>query len=155
MPEVGTVTEQLDLTGGLIRTAALVHDVLAAASAEHGLTPQQSQLMCVVGDAPSSMVHLGAQLRIGKSSMTGLVHRAEQAGLVQRAPAPHDGRSTLITLTHEGRDANAAYRATVGARIAQIVSSLAPAERTVLEAALSKIVLSNHAPDTWPADEES
>lgn len=150
MNEDGLGVRSLDLTAGLIRSAALVQDILASASAEHGLTPQQSQLMCVVGDEPSTMVRLGGLLRIGKSSTTGLVHRAEQAGLVRRAPDPDDGRSTLITLTAEGKRANTAFRATVSERIGQILVGLPSTDRSSLTEALSKIVLTNEAPQTWP-----
>ena len=110
--------------------------------------------MCVVGDEPSSMVRLGALLRVGKSSMTGLVHRAEQAGLVQRTPDPEDGRSTLILLTEKGRHANAAFRATVGERIEQIIATLPATERNHLTTALSTIVIDNQAPQTWPTEQE-
>lgn len=154
MNEDNAVADRLDLTAGLIRSAALVQDILAAASAEHGLTPQQSQLLCVVGDCPSSMVQLGALLRIGKSSMTGLVQRAELSGLVHRAPDPADGRSTLITLTEKGRRANTAFRATVGQRIDQIVATLPTAERHTLSVTLSTIVLEHQAPQTWPTKQK-
>lgn len=154
MDEVGAVAQRLDLTVGLIRSAALVQDILAAASGEHELTAQQAQLMCVVGEKPSSMMRLGALLRIGKSSMTGLVRRAEQAGLVQRAPDPDDGRSTLIMLTEKGRRANTAFRGTVGERIEQIIVTLPAEERNCLAVALSTIVLDHQAPETWPTEQE-
>lgn len=148
-------TPHLDLTAVLIRSAALVQDTCATASHEHGLTPQQAQLMCVVGDQPASMVRLGTLLRIGKSSMTGLIHRAEQAGLVKRAPDPTDGRSTLIELTDEGMRANAAFRQTVGERIDQILATLPAGDQDNLAMALSMIVLNNDAPETWPTDKEN
>lgn len=150
MGEVTDGASRLDLTTGLIRSSALVQGVLATASAEHELTAQQAQLMCVVGDSPSSMMRLSTVLGVGKSSMTGLVHRAEQAGLVHRAPDPDDARSTLIMLTETGRQANAAYRATVGRRIEQIVATLPKTEREALAAALSTIVRTQRAPETWP-----
>lgn len=149
-----TVAQHLDLTTGLIRSAALIQDICAIASSEHGLTPQQAQLMGVVGDKPSKMVWLGELLRIGKSSMTGLVHRAERAGIVRRVPDPGDGRSTLIMLTDEGRRTNTAFRATVGERIERIIATLPTAERNGLATALSMIVLNNHAPETWPTEQE-
>jgi DNA-binding MarR family transcriptional regulator len=146
------VTQRLDITGGLIRSAALIQDVYAAASTEHGLTRQQAQLMCVVGDQPSSMVRLGALLRIGKSSMTGLVDRAERAGIIQRVPDPDDGRSSLITLTPEGRRANEAFRLALSDRIEEIIATLSAEERDSLAAGLSKVVLDNEAPETWPEE---
>lgn len=150
MGEVAPEAQGLDLIAGLIRSAALVQDILAAASAEHGLTSQQSQLMCVVGEEPSSMMRLGELMRISKSSVTGLVQRAEQSGLVQRAPDPGDGRSTLTMLTEKGRRANAAFRGTVGQRLETIVETLPTEERSSLTAALSRIVVTHHAPQTWP-----
>ena len=144
------VAQQLDLVAGLIRSAAMIQDVCATASAEQNLTPQQAQLMCVVGDDPLSMVQLGAHLRIGKSSMTGLVHRAERAGLIERRPDPLDGRSTLIALTPEGRRINDAFRRVVGQRIDEITATLPVEERNSLAAALSTVVLKNKAPQTWP-----
>ena len=150
MDAVSATTGSLDVTAGLIRSAALIHDVHAAVSGEHGLTPQQAQLMCVVGDQPSSMVQLGALLRIGKSSMTGLVDRAERAGLVQRVPAPDDGRSFLIEPTPAGRRTNEEFRRAVGLRLDEVLGTLTAQERDSLAAILSKIVLDNQAPQTWP-----
>nr|WP_306239361.1 MarR family transcriptional regulator [Ornithinimicrobium cryptoxanthini] len=145
-----SATTGLDVTAGLIRSAALIHDVHAAVSGEHGLTPQQAQLMCVVGDQPSSMVQLGALLRIGKSSMTGLIDRAQRAGLVQRVPAPDDGRSFLIEPTPLGRRTNEGFRRAVGQRLDEVMATLTTQERDTLAAVLSKIVLNNQAPETWP-----
>ena len=147
-------TPHHDLIAALIRSTALIQDTCATASSEHGLTPQQAQLMCVVGDKPSSMVRLGALLRVGKSSMTGLIQRAEEAGLVRRAPDPEDGRSTLIELTEAGRRANTAFRATVGERITRMIGTLPPDEQKALSMALSTIVTNNDAPQTWPPEEE-
>lgn len=147
---VDATTRQLDITAGLIRSAALIQDVHAQVSTEHGLTPQQAQLMCVIGDQPSSMVQLGALLRIGKSSMTGLIDRAVRAGLVERVPAPDDGRSFLIAPTPTGRITNEEFRRAVGARLDEVIETLTTAERDSLTAVLSKVVLDNQAPATWP-----
>lgn len=89
-------------------------------------------------------------LRIGKSSMTGLVDRAERVGLVQRAPAPDDGRSFLIEPTPLGRSKNEEFRRAVGQRLDEVMATLTEHERDSLTAILSKIVLDNQAPQTWP-----
>lgn len=104
----------------------------------------------MVSDQPSSMVQLGALLRIGKSSMTGLVDHAERAGLVQRVPAPDDRRSFLIAPTSLGHRTNEAFRAAVGQRLDEVMATLTAQERDSLAAVLSKIVLDNQAPETWP-----
>lgn len=153
MSAVSVVSQRLDVTAGLIRSAALVQDVCAMASVERGLTPHQAQLLCVVGDQPSSMMRLGSLLRVGKSAMTGLVDRAERAGLVVRVPDPNDGRSRLIALTPQGRRANESFRRAVGERIDEVIGSLTSQERDSLAAVLSKVVLDNEAPETWPEEQ--
>jgi DNA-binding MarR family transcriptional regulator len=145
-------TERLDLTAGLIRSAALIYDTYARVSSQHGLTPQRAQLLCVVGDQPSNMVRLCALLRIGKSSMTGLVDRAERAGLIARVHDPNDGRAFVIDLTPAGRSAAEVFRRAVTDEIDAIISALTADERDALAKALSKVVLNNKAPDTWPVD---
>ena len=42
-------------------------------------------------------------LELDKSSVSGLVDRAQRRGLVARAPSPSDGRVVLVGLTDEGR----------------------------------------------------
>ena len=49
------------------------------------------------------MNELARLLELDKSSITGLVDRAERRGLVDRVPSPADGRAVLVRLTHEGR----------------------------------------------------
>jgi len=82
--------------------------------------------------------------------MTGLVDRAERVGLVQRVPAPDDGRSFLIEPTPLGRRTNEELRRAVGQRLDEVMATLTVQERDSLAAVLSKIVLDNQAPQTWP-----
>ena len=58
-----------------------------------GLTPQRYQLLLMIKGAPS-----GDE----RSTVTELVGRAEEAGLVQRAPSAADGRVAHLRLTAEG-----------------------------------------------------
>jgi DNA-binding MarR family transcriptional regulator len=41
-------------------------------------------------------------MQLAQSTVTELVQRAEEAGLVRRAQAPDDGRIAYLTLTREG-----------------------------------------------------
>lgn len=47
---------------------------------------------------------LAEELDVRPSSVTALVDRLEQQGMVSREPSPTDGRVTLIRLTAEGKD---------------------------------------------------
>lgn len=46
---------------------------------------------------------IGARLQVHPASVTNAVNRLESDGLVTRVPHPDDGRTTLATLTKEGR----------------------------------------------------
>jgi len=46
---------------------------------------------------------LGARLQVHPASVTNAVNRLEADGLVARVPHPEDGRTTLATLTADGR----------------------------------------------------
>ena len=48
------------------------------------------------------MSDLADRLQLAKNTVTELVTRAEQAGLLVRRQAPHDGRVAWVTLTPEG-----------------------------------------------------
>ena len=57
----------------------------------------QSQEGCQLKD-------LTAQLQLKNSTITGLVGRMEDNGLIQRQPCEQDGRSTRLYLTDKGRE---------------------------------------------------
>jgi DNA-binding MarR family transcriptional regulator len=46
---------------------------------------------------------MGQRLMIHPTSVTNIINRLEQQGLVRRLPHPTDGRTTLAELTDEGR----------------------------------------------------
>jgi len=46
---------------------------------------------------------MGQRLMIHPTSVTNIINRLEQQGLVRRVPHPSDGRTTLAELTTEGR----------------------------------------------------
>ena len=56
------------------------------------------------------MNELARLLDLDKSSVTGLVDRAERRGLVERAPSTADRRAVLVRLTDEGRSLVSAAR---------------------------------------------
>lgn len=73
----------------------------------HGLTPQRQQLLLLIKGAPdgserATVSDLADRLQLAKNTVTELVTRAEQAGLLARRQAPHDGRVVWVTLTPEG-----------------------------------------------------
>lgn len=140
------VDGQMSVVVALVRSSFLVDAVYAQASREHGITPQQGQLLCVLMPRPYGMSELGSMLHLAKSSLTGLVDRTSQRGLVERQPAPDDGRAVEIALTKEGsRLADAFYTETCR-RVEALSAGLDEADRTRLAALLSQVVTENEVP---------
>jgi len=72
---------------------------------EFDLTPtQQAILFLLLEKNAQPITSLAAQLNMGKSSLTGLVDRMSEKGLVRRDSENDDGRIILIRITQKGRD---------------------------------------------------
>jgi DNA-binding MarR family transcriptional regulator len=134
----------LDTVDALVQLSFLVQRVLSVVGAEHDLSIIQIRLLGVLRDRQAGMLELGGHLGLDKSSMTGLVSRAEKRGLVRRSPSPHDGRAVLVCLTPAGRQLTERCGAQIGHRIAGIAERLSAAERAELTRLAAALV---HAPD--------
>ncbi len=92
----------------------------------HGLTAQRYDLLVIIrGTAEASgptISQLAERLSLAPHSVTELVMRAEDAGLVRRTEDAHDGRLTRVILSPEGSD-----------RLSQAVAALRPERARLLE----------------------
>jgi DNA-binding MarR family transcriptional regulator len=84
-----------------------LHRISEDAARKAGLTPRRHLLLLMIKGAPggaerSTVSELCARLQLAQSTVTELVQRAEEAGLVRRAQAREDGRIAYLTLTPEG-----------------------------------------------------
>ncbi len=116
----------------LVQLSFVVQRALAAAGAGHDLSVTQVRMLGVLRDRTPGMLELGAHLGLDKSSMTGLVSRAEKRGLVRRSPSPHDGRAVLVGLTPLGHRLTAACAAEVERRLTALTAHLDAAGRAEL-----------------------
>jgi DNA-binding MarR family transcriptional regulator len=76
-------------------------------SRRHGLTPRQYLLLLMIKaneetPDPATISQLVERLALTQSTVTELVQRAEEAGLVTRRPSPDDGRVAHLSLTPVG-----------------------------------------------------
>lgn len=97
-----------------------------------GLTPQRYLLLLMVKGAPggseqSTVTELAERLQLAQSTVTELVGRAAEAGLLKREPSGEDGRVAHVRLTQEGEG-----------RLAQAFSEL-ESEREELRHALAQL----------------
>ena len=97
-----------------------------------GLTPQRYLLLLMIKGAPdgseqSTVTELAERLQLAQSTVTELVRRAEEVGLVERETSALDGRVAHLRLTEEGER-----------RLTQSFTSLA-VERDALRAAFAHL----------------
>jgi len=121
-----------DLVDALAQLSFQIQRVLSVAGAEHDLSVIQLRLLGILRDRRPGMLELATHLELDKSSMTGLVSRAEKRGLVLRSPSPHDGRGVLVSLTPAGRALTDRCAAEIGRRLAALTAPLDDDERREL-----------------------
>jgi DNA-binding MarR family transcriptional regulator len=132
--------EEQGLAVALVRLTHLVQHLFADVARCYELTPQQAQLLCLLVDGPVGMAELGRLLRLEKSSLTGLVDRAERRGLVARARDSRDRRACRIELTDHGADLAVRAHQGVTDRLDEATAELPTAERELLTSVIARIV---------------
>ena len=73
----------------------------------HGLTFARYEALVLLAFSRSGelpMGKIGERLMVHPTSVTNIMQRLEQQGLVSRRPNPNDGRGLLASLTEEGRE---------------------------------------------------
>jgi DNA-binding MarR family transcriptional regulator len=85
---------------------------------------------------PCRLTWLAAREGVTQPAMTQLIARLQDAGLVDRATDPADGRVAQIRLTDGGRATLARRRAVRADRMAELLAGLTPGERDALAAAV-------------------
>jgi DNA-binding MarR family transcriptional regulator len=125
---------------GLIQLSRMVQGIHARISDRNDLTPVQARLICVLAFGPRGMAELAQCFGVEKATLTGLVDRAEQRGLVRRSPVRGDRRALRVTLTDTGRQAATAFHAEATEELNHLLSPLAPRDREHLRRAMAKII---------------
>jgi DNA-binding MarR family transcriptional regulator len=129
-----------ELAEALVRLSHLVQCVFTDVSRDHDLTPQQTQLLCVLTRGPVGMKELGRSLHLEKSSLTGLVDRVERRGLVTRVRDPYDGRAFHVALTRQGTRLAVEAHADICVRLGKFATDLDLADRQLLTSVIMRIV---------------
>lgn len=92
-----------DLADALVRLSFLVQSVIGRVADRRELSVPQFRLLAVLEDREIGMLELSRILELEKSSVTGLVDRAERRGLVCRVQVPGNRRAVHVILTPAGR----------------------------------------------------
>jgi DNA-binding MarR family transcriptional regulator len=93
----------LSAVDALAQLSFLVQGTLERRASAAGVSLSLTRVLGILRDRRPTMQELAHLMELDKSSVTGLVERAERRGLTERTRSPRDGRSVLVTLTAEGR----------------------------------------------------
>jgi MarR family transcriptional regulator, lower aerobic nicotinate degradation pathway regulator len=130
----------LGLVDGLAQLTFAVQGALGRIASSYDLSVVQARLLGILRDRRPTINELAGLLQLEKSSVTGLVDRAEERGLVRRTPSAVDGRSVHVSLTAAGRDLVDQAMSTFEIELADLVVDLTPTQRSRLSATATIIV---------------
>ncbi len=117
---------------------AVVHDLTSAGASRptNELTTRQRLVVQTLGlHGPAAIAAVGSRLGLSPSTMTGIVDRLEELGVLCRRPHPGDRRVTIVHLTPRGEDHFRRERDFYGSLLEGALAGLEPtAVRHVLRA---------------------
>ena len=141
--------EQLDPVDAVVQLSFAIQALLGEIAAEHGLSITQLRLLGKLRDREPAMLDLARHLKLEKSSVAGLIDRAQRRGLVERTTAPHDGRAIHVRLTAKGRRLIEQNAGQANQTLSRLLDALPARDRARLSA-LAATVVRHHAAGRAP-----
>jgi DNA-binding MarR family transcriptional regulator len=120
--------DQGDLIDALFQTSFVTMAVLSKIGAEHDLSLTQLRVLGILRDRRLKMSELADYLGLDKSTMSGLVDRAEKRGLLQRTPNSIDGRAVDVLLSPDGIELAERLGAQAARSLSPMTSTLSRAD---------------------------
>lgn len=130
----------LEVMDKLVQTSFTVMAMLSQVAAAHDMSLTQLRVLAILRDHEPKMAELAAHLGLERSSVSGLIDRAERRGLVRRDASSDDGRAVRVSFTEEGQRLNALLTAEIADLITPLTHGLAPTELKRLHGLLTKLV---------------
>jgi DNA-binding MarR family transcriptional regulator len=127
----------------LAQLSFLVHNALADIAGQHDLSIIQVRLLGILRDRKPTMNALGHHLGLDKSSVSGLVDRAQRRGLVDRTVSATDRRAFHVSITDTGRQLVEQIATGFTARVETLVAGLPDTDRKLLSQLAARIVISD------------
>jgi MarR family transcriptional regulator, lower aerobic nicotinate degradation pathway regulator len=129
-----------DLRDSLVQVSFAVIAVLSRVAAEQDLSLTQLRVLGILRDRQPTMADLASYLGLERSTVSGLIDRAVQRGLVQKDADPADGRSVRVSLTEPARRRESRMIAEIGELMAPLTDRLNTSERKRLTDLLAKVL---------------
>lgn len=127
-----------DLRDGLVQMSFTVIAALSRVAAEHDLSLTQLRVLGILRDREPTMAELATYLGLERSTVSGLVDRAAQRGLLRKKADAVDGRSVRVSLTAEARRLEAVVVAEIGDLLAPLTARLGRLEQQRLTVLLTR-----------------
>jgi DNA-binding MarR family transcriptional regulator len=132
--EGGTAALDEDaLPAALVQVSFTLIGIMSTVAARHGLSLTLLRVGAALRNRTLTMSELAICLGLDRSTITGLITRAEERGLVARIDNETDKRSSRATLTATGQDLSTACAAEIAREIEPVVAPLSAAERRRLD----------------------
>jgi DNA-binding MarR family transcriptional regulator len=128
------------LVDALAQAAFATMAVLTKAAADHDLSLTQLRVLAILRDRRLRMTVLADYLGLEKSTMSGLVERAERRGLLQRAPSMTDGRAVDVFLSPAGAELAQRLHSRIERSLSPMTGQLTLAEQRRLETLLERLL---------------
>jgi MarR family transcriptional regulator, organic hydroperoxide resistance regulator len=143
-PEAPTSRELPDVLQFMRLLWGLVHQLQKRSkrmSAEIGVTGPQRLVLRVAGLFPGSSAGTLAQiLHVHPSTLTGVLQRLVEQGLLKRSADQGDRRRAVLVLTKRGAEINATTTGTVESAIAQALKHIGPRDTAATERVLALLI---------------
>lgn len=128
------------LVDGLVQVAFITTAILSKIAAEHDLSLTQLRVLGILRDRRLRMSVLADFLGLEKSTMSGLVDRAERRGLLERVADATDGRSVEVMLSPVGKILAQRIVGQVTASLQSFIRELDAPSRRQLQALLERML---------------
>ena len=128
------------LVDALVQSAFMTMAVLTKTGADHDLSLTQLRVLAILRDRRVRMTALADYLGLDKSTMTGLVDRAEKRGLLQRAPSTSDGRAVDVFISPDGAALAERLYAHIAQALTPTTSALVLTDQRRLQALLERML---------------
>ena len=146
MPPESNQAEDMALVDALASCAFVIMGVLTRIAAENDMSLTQLRALGILRDRRPRMAQLAEFLGLDRSTMSGLIERAEGRGLVQRVPNAEDRRAVDVVMTAAGLELADVLAADVRRALAPITERIDPSRRAVLVEELTRMLALEEPP---------
>jgi DNA-binding MarR family transcriptional regulator len=133
-------TDTYALVDALVQSGFVVMGAVTRIGAAHDLSLTQMRVLGILRDRRLRMTELATWLGLEKSTMSGLVERAERRGLLARARSAGDGRAVDVYMTAEGSELAERVHEEIRRALAPMTDRLDAAQRDAVTRLLERMM---------------